>query len=376
MIHKSDLVEQAQTLGFYLGVAECQPPLHTPLYGAWLRAGRQAGMAYLASERWLQTRADPSQLLPGCRSILCLAASYPSPLSLADAEIPALHGRVAAYAWEPDYHLTFPPKLEKMGRWLQDQSAQPVSWFAASDSQPVAERETAARAGLGWIGKNSCLILPQKGSCFLLAELLTDLALEPDAPAGQDRCGSCTRCQQACPTGCILPDRTIDAGRCLSYLTIENKGSIPRELRKPLGNRIFGCDVCQSVCPWNQSFSTRQFRPEWLSEAAPPLLALIELTPDGFKQRFTRSAILRTKRRGLLRNVCVALGNQAGPEAENPLRKLMESEPEGLIRVHAAWALGRIGGKENRRFLESALQREEDALVRSEITLTLEESAP
>jgi epoxyqueuosine reductase len=374
-ISTSALKEQAETLGLTLGITACQPPRHFDVFLSWLSDGNQAGMAYLSNERSLQSRSDPGFLLPGCRSLICAAAPYPSPLSLRDEPAPLLHGRVAAYAWQPDYHLTLPGRMDQLAIWLQNAAGREIRRLSATDSQPILERDYAVQAGLGWIGKNSCLILPQRGSFYFLAELLTDLELEPDLPVDTNHCGTCTRCIDACPTGCILPGRKIDARRCLSYLTIENKGRIPPEYRKAIGNRIFGCDVCQTVCPWNKHSSAERLDEEKLSSAYLGLSDILSLTPLTFKSKFTQSPIFRAKRRGLIRNACVALGNAADPHAEMQLQILVENEPEPMIRAHAAWALGQIGGRGNRQFLDKMRNRETDPSVMEEIISALENTA-
>jgi epoxyqueuosine reductase len=238
-----------------------------------------------------------------------------------------------------------------------------------TDSGPLLERDLAQRAGLGWIGKNTCLIHPQLGSYFFLAEILLGIELEPDPPFIADRCGACTRCIEACPTKCILPDRTLEAGRCISYLTIELRGEIPQNLRASLQDWTFGCDVCQQVCPWNrfappEGDSAFAPRPEvQLSE----LSAEMSLTAEDFSRKFKHSAVKRAKRGGYLRNVAVALGNSGEPDAVNALHAALKSDPEALVRAHAAWALGKIGCEESRRALDSAFRDEKDPQVLAEI---------
>jgi epoxyqueuosine reductase len=241
----------------------------------------------------------------------------------------------------------------------------------------VLERDLAQRAGLGWAGKNTCLIHPQHGSYFLLAEMLIGVELAPDAPFLADHCGSCTRCLQACPTGCILPDRTIDARRCISYLTIELKGPIPAELRSQIGNWVFGCDICQQVCPWNERAAQREMAapdaafalhphvPQRVSQ--PDLIAELALTPDGFNRKFKRSPVRRAKRRGYLRNVALALGNLGDPAAVSSLAHALHEDGEPLIRGAAAWALGQLGDAAAQRSLAAALEHEQDASVQAEI---------
>ena len=303
-------------------------------------------MNYLADERSRARRADPRLILPECKSILVLALPYPDP-KLADASNePSLRGRVAAYAWGNDYHLVIPEKLKELVAFIEQQVGHSVlnRWY--TDTGPILERDLAQRAGLGWIGKNTLLINPKLGSYFLLAELFLDLELEPDSPFTTDHCGTCTRCIDACPTQCILPDRTIDARRCISYLTIELKEDIPSELRHLLGNWVFGCDVCQMVCPWNR-FALSENTSELKSRAdvqCPDLIRELELMPKDFNYKFKNSPVKRAKRRGYLRNVAVALGNlndvNALPALEHALN---DSEP--MVREHAAWAIQKIKEK-------------------------------
>jgi epoxyqueuosine reductase len=275
---------------------------------------------------------------------------------------------VAAYAWGEDYHDTLKPLLEQLVEFLENETGQtiPNRWY--TDTGPILERDLARRAGLGWIGKNSMLINPQHGSTFLLAEILLGIELPPDPPFAADHCGSCTRCLQACLTSCIRPDRTLDASRCISYLTIENKGPIPPDLRPLLGEWVFGCDVCQQVCPWNRfaaqegypAFASRPgFLPEDLGEE-------LSLTPERFNRKFKGAPIKRSKRRGYLRNVAVALGGRRRVEDIPALAQALK-DAEPLIRQHAAWALGEIGGEDAFASLEKALDAEQDPKVIQEI---------
>jgi epoxyqueuosine reductase len=232
------------------------------------------------------------------------------------------------------------------------------------------ERDLAQRAGLGWIGKNTCLINPAQGSYILLAEILMGIDLEPDPPFTADRCGTCTRCIDACPTACILPDRTIDAASCISYLTIELKNLIPAELRPQMKNWIFGCDICQQVCPWNQRFATSTSDQVFVRRpdvAYSDLMAELLLSPQEFNRKFKGNPIKRAKRRGYLRNVAVALGNLKSHAAVRPLVNTLLNESEPLVRGHAAWALGQIGGELAWQALNEAEGREEDPYVLEEI---------
>jgi epoxyqueuosine reductase len=370
-----EIEQEVRRLGFYLvGVTTPEPPPHWTTYENWLAQGRHGEMTYLASDRARQRRADPQQILPDCRSILVLGAPYPAPQTFKepDSEYPneALRGRVAAYAWGEDYHEVLTERLQALAAFIQEKSGAPLNnrWY--TDTGPVMERDLAQRAGLGWVGKNTCLIHPTQGSYFLLAEILLSIELEPDPPFPYDRCGSCTRCLDACPTACILPDRTIDARRCISYLTIELKGSIPTELRPQMQDWVFGCDICQQVCPWNQRFATGQGDPAFAPRPGVPrpnLITELSLSPEQFNYKFKRSPVKRAKRRGYLRNVAVALGNLGDESAVPALIEALAVEVEPMVRGHAAWALGRLGGKAARQALEKAARSETDAAVLSEI---------
>ena len=375
------LKNEARRLGFDLvGITTPESPPHLSVYQRWIAAGLHGEMSFLASERACSRRADPRSILPDCLSILVLGARYPE-----DAWLPALEGNasaihlstdtiapgnaaigsIAAYACGPDYHDIFAPRLKALVAFLEVQVGHPIRNHWYTDTGPLLERDLAQRAGLGWIGKNTCLIAPGMGSYFLLAEILLALDLEPDPPFLPDRCGTCTRCLAACPTGCILPDRTIDARRCISYLTIELKTAIPPDLRPLMGEWVFGCDVCQQVCPWNQSLT---LPPVGL---IPDLQAELKLMPEEFNRRFRGTPLKRAKRRGYLRNVAVALGNSHDAAAIPALSQSLWHEPESLVRGHSAWALGQIGGKKAQEALRTSAQVETDAFVRLEIHTAL-----
>jgi epoxyqueuosine reductase len=368
---------EAHRLGFELaGVTTPDPPPHLQVFEGWLRAGRHGEMSYLASERARQRRADPRLILPECRSILALGVRYPAPVPASRrAEGEPAAGRMAAYAWGDDYHEVLPERLRALVSYIEKQVGSPVPNRIYTDTGPLLERELAQRAGLGWIGKNTCLIHPQHGSYFLLAEVLLGLELEPDAPFQADRCGTCRRCLEACPTSCILPDRTLDATRCISYLTIELKGAIPAELRPALGEWIFGCDVCQQVCPWNVRFAAPQGDPAFEPRPGLPqpiLVQELELSSDAFNRKFKGSPVKRAKRLGYLRNVAVTMGNAGDPEAMPALANALSGDPEPLVRGHAAWALGRLGGAGAGDALRAALESEADAQVRTEMQRALD----
>jgi epoxyqueuosine reductase len=370
--------KESRRLGFELfGVTTPEPPQRYKVFENWLAAGRHAEMASLASERSRQQRANPRLLLPECQSILVLGIRYAAPGSL-DAKVrppeSGLVGRTAAFAWGEDYHDVIPERLGRLAAFIENMANRPVEHRIYTDSGPLLERELAQRAGLGWKGRNSILINRQHGSFFLLGEILLDLKLEPDRPFTEDYCGSCRRCLEACPTGCIQADRTIDAGRCIAYLTIEHRGSIPPEIRRNFGMRIFGCDICQQVCPWNQrtkkepgdaAFVTR------LASALPDLLAEMSLSTVDFNRKTKGSSLRRAKKRGYLRNVSVALGCTRDVRAVPVLEQAL-SDLEPLIRIHSAWALGQIGGEAAVKALGEALLTEADPSVMEEINIAIQ----
>ncbi len=277
---------------------------------------------------------------------------------------------ISRYAWGDDYHDAMRERLERLLASVREEVGPEVQGRVFVDAGPVMDRAVAARAGLGWFGKNTNLLSPRLGSFFVLGELFLSLALEPDRPMA-DRCGQCRACLDACPTQAFVEPYVLDARRCISYLTIELKGAVPRDLRAPMGTHVFGCDICQDVCPYNARYrptADPAFQPRpGLFE--PELIPLLRLTDAEFKAKFRGSPILRAKRRGFLRNVCVALGNLGQAEAVPALAEALAGDPEPAVRAHAAWALGRIGGPEADAALWEALSRECDTVVAEEIRL-------
>jgi epoxyqueuosine reductase len=340
-----NLKEKARQLGFTLaGITSPDAPAHFQQYQNWLAAGMQAEMGYLEEERARERRADPKLILPECRSILVLGTPYSNPQTVPPLNEPPARGRVAAYAWGADYHLVLPERLRALVAFIEEQVGHSIPNRYYTDTGPILERELAARAGLGWIGKNTCLIHPKNGSYFLLAEILLGIDLPPDLPFATDQCGSCTRCIDACPTDCLLPGRKLDARRCISYLTIENKAEIPVDLRPLTGSWVFGCDICQMVCPWNLRFAAQTGDPAFAPRPGLPSPVLIDdltLTPEAFNQKFKDSPLKRAKRRGYLRNLAVAAGNHGSPDLRPALEEAQQ-DAEPLVREHARWALAQI----------------------------------
>lgn len=350
-------------------------------FRAWTAAGLHGEMGYLARPDAMERRGDLTRTLDGFRSAVVVAHSY------ADADPTAGAGDasravVARYARGRDYHQVMGERLDALGDWLERAAGRPVRRRAYVDTGPVLERELARRAGLGWFGKNTMLIHPRRGSYFFLGALLTDLPLLPSVPFREDHCGSCRQCLDACPTGALLGrDGTgapvIDARRCISYLTIELRGSIPRELRSAVGNRVFGCDICQETCPWNARFSTPTeeaayaLRPEFDRPSLVKLARrLLAMSGKGFQREYAGSPLSRAGRKGMLRNVCVALGNWGADEAAPVLVRAL-ADPAPLVRAHAAWALGQVGSAEAVAALRTRRRVEADPEVLEEIEAAL-----
>lgn len=310
-------------------------PHHAAL-DRWLSDGCHGDMAWM--KRTQAQRNEPALVLPGARTVIVLAMNYLSQ----DTPRPkgsASRGRIARYAWGEDYHEVIGTRLEALGRLLAAQGGCQRHFV---DGGPVLERDWADECGVSWHGKSTMGINPTLGTWFFLATILTTLEFEPDERL-PDRCGRCTRCIDACPTKAITEPYRLDARRCISYLTIENKGPIPEEFRRPIGDRIFGCDDCLDACPWNrfaQASRVAQLQPR-ADILQRPLRDFLALDAQGFKSLFRGSPILRAKRRGFLRNVCVALGN-VGDEDDLPALKRALEDPEELVREHAAWAIGEI----------------------------------
>jgi epoxyqueuosine reductase len=363
---------QGAVLGFDLvGISAVGEPTHRGSFAEWLRREYHGEMAYMV--RTARQRMHPGEFLPWARSVVSVALNYNTPVAR-KAEQEGIRGWIARYAWGDDYHDAMQGKLERLLAFVQEQAGPEVQGRIFVDAGPVLDRDVGARAGIGWYGKNTNLLSMRIGSFFFLGELFLSLELAPDRPV-RDRCGRCRLCLDACPTNAFVGPYILDARRCISYLTIELKGTIPRELRPLMGTHIFGCDICQDVCPYNATLKpTREaaFYPRQ-GLHAPELIPLLGLSEAEFKTKFRGSPLLRAKRRGFLRNVCVALGNLQRGEAVPALAKTLRGDPDSLVRAHAAWALGRIGTDEAEVALREADNRETDPAVQVEIRAALKE---
>src|SRR5436189_5428171 len=334
---KARLVALAREVGFdSCRIAACAAPAHANEFRDWLREGAAGEMSYM--ERGEEKRCDPQKILPGAKSIVVVALNYFQREKIPRSQSAAT-GRIARYAWGKDYHDVISRKLDKIDNFLRQFGGMQKSYV---DTGPILERDYAAQAGIGWHGKSTMLIDTRLGTWFFLGEILTTLELPPDPPQ-RDRCATCKRCITGCPTGAITAPHRLDARRCISYLTIELKGSIPLELRPLVGDRIFGCDDCLDACPWNRfaqvshetAFAARH------STTGMSLQEYLELTDAEFRAFFKNSPIKRIKRRGFLRNVCIALGN-AGDVSDIPALERAAADEEPLIAEHAEWAIHQI----------------------------------
>ena len=347
---------EARALGFEMaGVVIRGESEHIAHFRRWLESGLHGRMGYLSRPDAVTRRADLDRTLAGFRSALVVAHSYADDQPATPPGDPS-RAVIARYARGRDYHQVVSDRLDTLADRLEDLAGRPLRRRSYVDTGPLLERELAVRAGLGWFGRNTMLIHPRRGSYFFLGVLLTDLPLEPSTPFAEDHCGICRRCLDACPTGALLGcdehgAPVMDATRCISYLTIELKGPIPPELRPAIGNRVYGCDICQEVCPWNDRFSASSREPAY---AARPELdnsslidlatRLLEMSGKAFLREYRDSPVARARRNGLLRNVCVALGNW-GAQAAVPVLERAARDRSPLVREHAEWALERIASE-------------------------------
>lgn len=373
----SDLVTQIKTgareLGFNVaGITSVEPLARADAaFQEWREAGFAAGMEYMTRRPDLHAR--PRVLVPYALSLITLAVDYYADAPIFEHE--HRYGRVARYAWGLDYHDVVKPRLQRLVGKIEDIVARPIHARCFVDAVPLLERAAAARAGIGFFGKNTNLLQPRSGSWFFLSEILLDLELPADDHEIKISCGSCRRCLDACPTNAFAGAYRLDSRRCISYLTIENNGAIPRELRSGMGDWIFGCDVCQDVCPFNR-FASQTEWPEFHPDAGiGPRLDLAEVlsirTDDEFRERFRGTPLTRPKRRGLLRNAAIVAANIGATSVVPSLADRIKSDPEPLIRSHCLWALGQLDPPLAASIAERVLRTDSDPSVREEAETTL-----
>ncbi|MCX7432799.1 MAG: tRNA epoxyqueuosine(34) reductase QueG [Planctomycetia bacterium] len=373
-----ELRRESVRVGFSrLGIAPAGPPPRRELVRQWLDQGF-AGVMREWFEHQEPLRADPENLLPGVRSVIMLATDHATSTD-GTADVGGAgegSGRVARYAWGADYHDLLRSRVNMLGAWLEAR-VPGCRTRGVVDSAPLAERDFAWLAGLGWFGKNTMLIDPRAGSFFFLTALLTDLELPPDTPVEVDHCGTCTACLDACPTGAFVEPRVLDASRCISALSIEDHGPIAADLRPGMQDWIFGCDICQEVCPWNRhapGSTEPTFQPSD-GLPTPSLAAILGLDTEAFRKRFKGTPLRRAKRRGLLRSAAIALGNRPHAPSFDALAAALADE-EPVVRGAAAWALGRwrhadVVAERARVALIGRIEIETDADVRAEIERAL-----
>jgi epoxyqueuosine reductase len=338
-MHAEEIRKFASTLGFSLtGVARMQATPEGNYYSEWLEHGYAGEMHYL--ERQKPARLNPQTVFPGAKSVIVCAVNYNTdyPYTTHDPQ----RAWISRYAWGADYHDTLQEKLRELARWIETNAASRTRTYV--DTGPLTERVFARYAGIGWFGKNTCIINQQAGSWLFLGCVLTDLELSPDTPP-PDRCGSCTRCLDACPTDAFVAPYVLDSRKCISYTTIELRGGIPESEREGIGHHLFGCDICQDVCPWNRKATATDepaFQPKeglfW-----PKLEPLLGLSDDEWRREIRGTPLKRAKVKGLLRNLMVVAGNSGMVGLVPALRRFLKHEDEH-VRSHAAWAIGKLEG--------------------------------
>ena len=362
--------QKAYDLGFSLvGISPLGDYPESQYYKEWLNRGYESTMGYMAKNE--EKRKDVRNLVPGAKSVVSCAFNYSSHHPYSTALKDPKKGWIARYAWGDDYHEILKDKLRQLKQYMADKGISSEDDRVYVDTGPVLERMYAKYSGIGWIGKNTCLINQELGSWLLIGELITTVELEYDNPA-PERCGTCTKCIDSCPTDAITAPYVLDSSRCISYLTIENKGDIKPEFRESMDNNIFGCDICQDVCPWNgdikpannDAFAPRDglFHPE--------LSGLASLDQEQFSELFRKSPVKRSKRKGLLRNVLVAIGNSGDDGFEQQVIALLNDD-EPIVRKHAVWALYKITGLKHEERFSGMYDSEQDEGVLEELRLVL-----
>lgn len=336
---KKAIKTEANRFGFsHIGFTTPAEPLHFEVFKSWIENGYAADMQYLLREDTIAKRKDPKLILESAKSIIVLAIPY-SPSYYEEHEFP----KIASYAVGNDYHLIIPSLLEKLIDFIKGEiGTWHLEYKIYTDTGPILEKDLAQRAGLGWIGKNSCLIIPGKGSFFLLAEILLNLEFDPDPIFSQDFCGQCTKCIESCPTKCIFPNRTIDSNKCISYLTIENKKDIPVELRSKINGWIFGCDICQQVCPWNIRFAKEpemNYFQKCQNISTLNVDEEIKINLASFRSKYIKSPILRAKHEGFLRNLLIGMNNNFNEEGAISINQFLKNNQNSELFELANWVL-------------------------------------
>jgi len=370
-VSAANIKQKATELGFNLiGLTRAEPSPMLGAYQRWIAQGMHGDMGYMARPDRIIRREDLRQIVPNAQSMIIVGLDYRT-LDIPDEILnDPTRGRIANYAWGLDYHDIMQPRLEQFAQWLQSEAQGEIDQKVFVDTGAVLERSHAQQARMGFIGKNTMLIHPRRGSYFFLGEIITSLELDSyDEPQRETMCGTCTRCLNACPTDAFPQPHVLDARLCISYHTIENKGWIDQSLRSKFGNWVYGCDICQDVCPFQRFSLTTQekaFFPVEVNRAAPPLIDLLTLDDATFKAQYEGSPIYRIRRQRLVRNACIAAGNSRDAQFIPYLIQLLyDAEP--LIRGHAAWGLWRIMRRGAVKQLNELYYREEDEAVRGEL---------
>lgn len=371
----ANLKDKARELGFNLcGVTQAQPSPTLFAYLRWIQRGMQGAMGYMARPDRVKRRQDLREIMPGAKTLILVGMDYYARYAAEETLNDPSRGRIASYAWGLDYHRVLELRLEAFVEWLAAMSGGAPAQKVYVDTGAILERSHAQQAGLGFVGKNTMLIHPRRGSYFFIGEIVTSLEFDDyDAPHRETMCGSCTRCLTACPTDAFPEPYVLDARRCISYHTIENPGWIDRELRADFGNWIFGCDICQDVCPF-QRFAEETdevaFLPLELDRVAPKLTDILMSTEASFRAMFRRTPVERAGRALMVRNACIAAGNWRGGQAIPHLIQLLY-DASALVRGHAAWALWRTMALDSSKLLSDLHRREDDARVRGEVEALL-----
>ena len=366
-----EIKAEAERLGFnFCGICEVHPPLHVEIFSSWISEGMAADLEYLKRNEVLKTRSHPEKVLQKGKSVIVVGMHYSPVVKTEDNSDKSASGRIASYALHEDYHEIFRRRIRQFTIWLKDESSENVKFRVLVDSSAVPEKELAYFAGLGWIGRNSLLIHPTFGSFCLLGAIFTTLEIEPDSPLEGDICANCRACIDACPTGAINANRTVDARKCISYHTIENKGIVPKDLRERISNRVFGCDTCQIVCPANKGIINNNPQPSSLMQAVPPQVNpfhVLRLDQKAFDEEYGGTPLDRISLDLFQRNMVLAVGNIGSESQIGLLEKILDNHPSDLVRAHAAWAIGQIGSPKSKRILLKCLRQEANQIVRKEI---------